>query len=301
MRVVTPPVERVGSTKATLGESAFWHAERNAVLWVDIFGRRVFSTDAASGETKAFRFPDQTAFVQPARDGSWLVGQRDGILRLDPASGTSEPFAAVEADDPTTRTNDAACDRQGRLLVGTMRQVPDHELAPVGSLYRVAGDGRAMPLDSGLYIPNGIAFSPDGRTAYWADTFKTRRQIWQAPYDPSTGETGPKRPFVQLSEAMGRPDGATVDASGCYWVAAVWGWQLLRFTPSGELDLVVRLPVQRPTKLAFGGRDLRTIYVTSAAEGIEDPEAQPLAGHLLALDIGIDGLPPAIFDNGGGA
>jgi L-arabinonolactonase len=152
-------------------------------------------------------------------------------------------------------------------------------------------------VDSGLYIPNGIAFSPDGGIVYWADTYMSRRQIWQARRDRTTGEIGEKQPFVTLPEKLGRPDGAAVDAAGCYWVAAVWGWQLLRYTPSGELDLAVRLPVQRPTKLAFGGPDLKTIYITSISDGLGDDaaQAQPLAGHLLAINLGIKGLPSARF------
>jgi sugar lactone lactonase YvrE len=296
LRTLSPKVERIGHISARLGEGAFWLADAQALLWVDILGRQVHRTDPASGRSESWDFPEQTAFVQPADDGSWLVGQERGILRLDPRSGQREDFAALEADDPTTRTNDAACDPAGRLLVGTMR-LPEHGLEPVGALYRLAGRQAPQRLDRGLYIPNGIAFSPEGTTAYWADTFKTRRQVWRASYDPAGGEVSEKVPFVQLSEDLGRPDGAAVDAAGCYWVAAVWGWQLLRYTPAGALDLAVRLPVQRPTKLAFGGPSLSTIFVTSASDGLgaEELKGQPLAGHLLALDVGIEGLPGTPF------
>jgi sugar lactone lactonase YvrE len=299
MREITPDVAPVGESKAVLGEGAYWSAEDDALLWVDILGKKVLRTRAADARTEEWSFPEQTAFVQPASDGSWLVGQERGIVRLDPATGSTEAFLPVEPDDPTTRTNDAACDRQGRLFVGTMR-IPDFGLEPVGSLYRVAGRDAATTIDAGLYIPNGIAFSPEGDTAYWADTYMTRRQIWRARYEAATGRVHEKQPFVQLAEELGRPDGAAVDADGCYWVAAVWGWQLLRYTPAGELDLAIRLPVQRPTKLAFGGSDLKTIYVTSISDGLSDdaPRTQPLAGRLLALDIGIQGLPPTTFKLG---
>lgn len=303
MRSVTPHVERIGDVKAALGEGAVWSAAENALLWVDILGQKVFRTDASSGATEEWSFSEQTAFVQPAEDGTWLVGQQDGILRLDPSTGPRETFLDIEAHDPLTRTNDAACDPEGRLFVGTMR-LPDAGLAPVGSLYQVAGDGSVTTIDTGLYIPNGLAFSPQGDAVYWADTWKDRRQVWRADYDLAGGHVGEKTPFVQLPEEMGRPDGAAVDADGCYWIAAVWGWQLLRYTPAGQLDLAVRLPVQRPTKLAFGGNDLKTIYVTSISDGLADdaPKVQPLAGCLLALDLGIQGLPPTrfSFDNSKG-
>ncbi|WP_159589551.1 SMP-30/gluconolactonase/LRE family protein [Chelativorans xinjiangense] len=294
-KVLNPDVECVGEAKAVLGESACWSAEDETLLWVDILGRKVLRTDIGSGRTDEWAFPEQTGFVQPADDGTWLVGQENGILRLDPATGAREDFLPLETDNPATRTNDAGCDRQGRLLVGTMH-LPEISFEPVGTLYRIAGRGAAETLDTGLYVPNGIAFSPDGGTVYWADTYRTRRQVWCARYDPG-GEVGEKRPFVQLDEELGRPDGAAVDAAGCYWVAAAAGWQLLRYTPSGELDLIVRLPVQRPSKLAFGGADLTTIFITTISEGLgEDaPRTQPLAGRLLAVDVGIQGLPPVRF------
>lgn len=297
MKVLTPQVECVGETKALLGESVCWSAEGDALLWVDIADRKVLRTNAASGRTDQWEFPERTGFVQPCDDSSWLVGQENGILRFDPATGARGQFLALEADDPETRTNDAGCDPAGRLLVGTMRKA---QFQPVGSLYRIEGKRPAEMLDTGLYIPNGIAFSPEGHTFYWADTYQTRRQVWRAGYDPATGAVKDKQPFVQLAEEQGRPDGAAVDAEGCYWVAAAWGWQLLRYTPSGELDLVVRLPVQRPSKLAFGGRDLGTIFVTSISEGLGDDaqRAQPLAGRLLALNLGIYGLPASRFRMG---
>ncbi|HET8728950.1 MAG TPA: SMP-30/gluconolactonase/LRE family protein [Alphaproteobacteria bacterium] len=300
MRVLTPRIDCIGEAKAALGESACWCEEDGALLWVDISGRKVLRTEAGSGRTDEWRLPEATGFVQPADDGTWLVGQERGILRLDPATRGTEEFLALEADDPTTRTNDAGCDPAGRLLVGTMR-MSRFEMEPAGALYRIAERGRVETLDTGLYIPNGIAFSPGGDTAYWADTYQTLRQIWRVPYDAATGRFGDKEPFVQLPEALGRPDGAAVDVDDCYWIAAARGWQLLRYTPSGELDLSVRLPVQRPTKLAFGGTDLKTIFVTSISEGLgEDAaETQPLAGRLLAFDIGYQGLPPTRFRLGG--
>jgi sugar lactone lactonase YvrE len=180
-----------------------------------------------------------------------------------------------------------------------MRPAPQGTLPdPVGNLYRIDGEGGKACLLSGLSIPNGLAFSPDGRTLYLADT--PRRTVWKAGYDPQTGTLGERSVFAELGEGQGRPDGAAVDAEGCYWVAAVWAGRLLRYTPRGELDLVVRLPVERPTKLAFGGRDHRTIYVTSASIHLADPESQPLAGRLIALDVGITGLPASPFHSGDG-
>lgn len=294
VRVLTPDVEVIGEAKALLGESVFYDATANRLHWVDIPGQTLLSTDASGGQTKRFLFPQQAGFVQPCSDGKLLVGQADSIQRFDLRTDTAANFVEIEPGDPSSRTNDAVCDLNGRLIVGTMRPAPQGTTPdPVGNLYLVDGKGRKTCLLSGLSIPNGLAFSPDGGTLYLADT--PHRTVWKASYDPETGLLGERSVFVKLGESQGRPDGAAVDAEGCYWVAAVWGGQLLRYTPRGELDLIVRLPVERPTKLAFGGSDYRTIYVTSASIHLTDPESQPLAGRLIVLDVGITGLPANPF------
>lgn len=295
MRVLTPGIERVGSFTAQLGESAIW--DGNALLWTDIAGRKVLRTQPGSGETESRSFPEMTGFVQPADDGTWLVGQHDTILKFDPASGEESVFSRIEPAPSGNRTNDGCCDRQGRLWVGTM-PLPQTGLSPVGGLFVVGGGGTADRIGRGLTVPNGIAFSPDGRTVYWADTPVEPHRVWRAPYDIGTGRPLGRETFALVPE--GRPDGATVDAAGCYWLAAVRGSRLLRFTPQGKLDLVVMLPVSRPSKVAFGGSGLTTIFVTTIREGLapEEKAAEPLAGALLALDLGIEGLPATRFAAG---
>lgn len=300
MRVLTPAVERVDSYVAAIGESAIWDDRGGTLLWVDIAARKVLRTRVGDGRTEIWEFPEMTGFVQPSDDGTWLVGQHDAILKFDPAVGEASTFAQLEPAVSGNRTNDATCDRQGRLWVGTM-PLPRTGLSPVGNLHLVESNGGTTVIERGLTIPNGIAFSPDGSTVYWADTLVTPHRVWRARYDPETGMPQGKETFAVLPEDGGRPDGATVDAAGCYWVAAVRGSQLLRFTPKGKLDLAVTLPVTRPTKIAFGGSDLKTIFVTSISEGLtlEAQAAEPLAGALLVLDLGIEGLPATRFRSGG--
>ncbi|MDK1377293.1 MULTISPECIES: SMP-30/gluconolactonase/LRE family protein [unclassified Sinorhizobium] len=299
MRVLRPRIERLGSYTARIGESAIWDEQEGALLWVDIAGCKVLRTRPGSGETESWDFPEMTGFVQPADDGTWLVGQHDGVLKFDPANGTASVFTELEPAGSGNRTNDAACDRQGRLWVGTM-PLPQTGLTPVGNIHVVGSDGGTATIERGLTVPNGIAFSPDGHTVYWADTILTPHQVWRAHYDPDTGRPEGKETFVVFPEDGGRPDGAAVDAAGCYWVAAVRGSKLLRFTPEGKLDLAVPLPVARPSKVAFGGSDLKTLFVTSISEGLapEAHAAEPLAGALLALDLGIEGLPATRFRTG---
>lgn len=295
MRIVEPKVEAVGDAKALLGESVSYHAASGALSWIDIPGRKLFLTELASAKTRSFDFDRDMGFVHPVDDGRYLVGTGRSILKFDPATGRSEVFAETEAGDPTMRTNDVACSSLGHLVVGTMRPGPTRDPDPVGGLYAIGADGTVATIRSGLSIPNGLAFDASGDTLYFADT--PRRRIWRGRLDAASGRLVSVAPFADVPEELGRPDGGAIDAAGCYWVAAVWGWSLLRYRPAGELDLVVRLPVQRPTKLAFGGTDHRTIFVTSASRDLDDPQSQPLAGRLIALDVGIDGLPTAPFQS----
>jgi L-arabinonolactonase len=300
MREITPALERVGRFRAELGESPFWNAADGTVCWVDIPGRRLVETSPANGAEALHDFPEQTGFVLPCDDAMMLVGQENSIERFDPVRRTMDRLTEIEPDDPTTRTNDAACDPWGRLIAGTMQMAaPGAAPAPIGVLRQFSAGAPVRILDTEISIINGLAFSPGGDVIYWADT--PRRIIWQASYGGATGEVGPKRPFVELSAEEGRPDGAAVDAHGCYWIAASRGFRLLRYTPQGRLDLCVHLPIERPTKLAFGGADLKTIFITTASSDLTGSDPQPLAGHLLAFDIGIAGLPQPAYRTGSAA
>lgn len=289
MRIIEPKVEAVSGVKALLGESVCYVPASDSLVWIDIPGRKLFLTERATGKTQSFALDREPGFVQPYADGQVLIGQGCSILAFDPVTDSSEVVAAIDRDDPTMRTNDAACSNLGTLVVGTMRPGPTRDPDPVGGLHLVGTDGRVADIRPNLSIPNGLAFDPTGKALYWADT--PRRRVWRGKLDAEAGSLSSVELFAELPEGLGRPDGAAIDAEGCYWVAAVWGWSLLRYRPDGALDLTVRLPVQRPTKLAFGGADYRTIFVTSASLDLDKPQDQPLAGRLIALDVGIQGLP----------
>lgn len=294
MRTITPRVERVSDHRAGLGESVFYDATSNRLFWIDIPERRLLRTDATSGATVSIDLDEMPGFVHPCRCGNLLLGLTNTVRRVSPDAGQSSVLLKVEPGDPSVRSNDVACSPHGALVFGTMRPTPQPGVPdPVGGLYSLLPSGRSECLRRGLRIPNGLAFSPDGDRLYWADT--PARRIWRARLEGGAERLVEIEGFAALSEEQGRPDGATVDAAGCYWIAAVWGWSLMRYTPDGRLDLVVRLPVERPTKLAFGGPGNRTIFVTSASRDLHEPQKQPLAGHLIALDIGIEGLPACAF------
>jgi sugar lactone lactonase YvrE len=218
---------------------------------------------------------------------------KSGLHRFDLKSGAMSPIASPEAGIPGNRLNDGRCDRQGRFWVGSMADPVDPS-TPRGALYRLDASLTCTKIAESYFVSNGLAFSPDGRTLYHSDSYPAVRTIWAWDLDPATGAIGNKRVFVETKGMPGRPDGAAVDADGCYWMAANDGWELVRFTPAGKVDRRIALPVAKPSMIAFGGSRLDTIYVTSIrpAAGLEN---QPQAGSLFAVDAGVKGLPEPLF------
>jgi len=190
------------------------------------------------------------------------------------------------------RFNDGRCDRQGRFWSGTM--VMDMAAAiPDGVLYRFDANGvLSAPVVDALITQNGLAWSPDGTTMYLSDSHPLRRLIWAFDYDAETGEPRNRRVFADLNHHAGRPDGAAVDADGCYWICANDAGLLLRFTPQGKLDRQIAVPAVKPAMCAFGGRDLDTLFVTSIRPGTGATEHD---GHVFAVRPGVSGLPEPEF------
>lgn len=279
-------VDCVLDIKAKVGEGAVWDDRDQALWWVDIPSCTLNRFDPASAANTAWTLPRRIGCFAPRKQGGHVVAMQDGFAFFDTATGQLEPIADPEAHLPDNRFNDGTVDPAGRLIAGTMPMGPRE---PVAAIYRLWPNRRWDKLWGDMVISNGMAFSPDGRVFYFADTEASRRTIWACDYDADSGAVGPRRVFVDTHGRPGRPDGGTVDADGCYWMAGVGGWELVRFTPKGEVDRVIAMPVEKPTKIAFGGRELDTLYVTSIAA--DDPR-QPQAGGLFALRVpGVKGLP----------
>lgn len=275
-----------------LGESPSWLAREQCLYWIDLRAPALRRLDPARGAVESWAMPDLTGAVVGRRSGGLVVAVRHALLGFDPRDGEFATIANVEDGPPENRLNDAKCDPAGRILCGSMW---DFGLRTTGGLYRVDMTGAVTQLRSGVTVANAIAFAPDGRTLYFTDT--RQGAIEQADYDPATGEIGPWRLFAAADAAPGRPDGATVDADGYLWNARYQGGCLARFAPDGRLDRLIELPVSQPTSCAFGGPDLRTLYVTTARQKLsaEALGAEPLAGALLALDVGVAGLVEPLF------
>jgi len=284
-------VECVDEAGAILGESPVWDGRSGLLRWIDCKAPALHAFDPARGPSLPVALPRRTGSIGLAQRGL-VAAMDDGFHRLDPGTGAAEPIAAPEPTRPDNRFNDGRCDRQGRFWAGTMHRTSRE---PTGTLWRLDPDGTCTSFAEGIRVPNGIAVSPDGGTLYFADS--PRGGIDRFDLDPTTGAATSRRPFAAADVAPGWPDGATVDEEGFYWSARWQGGCVARIAPDGTLDRIVQLPVERVTSCAFGGPDLRTLYVTSARVGLDERQlaAQPLSGGLFALDVGVAGLPEPIF------
>lgn len=278
------------ATPMLLGESPFWHPDEQALYWIDIAGQAVHRFHLASGLHRSWPLPAEPGCIARTSDGRIIVAMRTGVALLDTVSGSLDPVVAAPYDPAVLRFNDGRCDAMGRLWAGTAYDPRDQAR---GSLYCLErGVVRDMTLP--VTVSNGVAFSVDGRTLYHADT--TAHRVSAYPFDPATGALGAARLFAQFPPDRtgnygGRPDGAAVDSENAYWCAMYEGGRLLRIAPDGEILQEIPLPLRCPTMLAFGGADMRTLFVTSARHKrpAEELATFPWSGCVLTLQVEIPG------------
>ncbi|MGW5737188.1 MULTISPECIES: SMP-30/gluconolactonase/LRE family protein [Streptomyces] len=280
--------------QAALGEGPTWDHAARRLIWVDILSSRVHTYDPSTGHRSVLATEQHVGAAKPRAGGGLVVNLRDGVGLYDaPADGGAFRWLHREAV-PGRRGNDAAVAPDGALWAGTMAY---DETPGAANLVRVSGDGTATEVFGDVTVSNGIGWSPDGRSMYYIDTPTRRIDVLDVPDgvpDADAGRlAGSRRPFATVEAGAGYPDGLTVDADGCVWVALWDGAALRRYTPSGVLDRVIELPVARPTACAFGGPELRDLYITSARTGLEAPH--PLSGSVLVLPDAGQGVAQAAF------
>lgn len=282
---------RIGAQTDILGESPIWDDRAQCLYWVDIRRPAIRRLQTASGRIDSWTMPALVGSIALTDEDRLLVALPQFIALFDVVSGSLEAFARPPEVVPGHRFNDGRCDRAGRFWVGSMNNVTR---APEGVLYKLEGRGELQPVRCGICIPNSLAFSPDGRTMYFADSL--RYSLYAYDYDAASGAMSAER-VIATTDPPGFPDGSTVDAEGCIWNAEFDAGRIVRYAPDGRIEQVIPLPVQRPTCCAFGGTDLATLYVTTASQKMSVAElaAQPLAGALLALEVGARGLPEPRF------
>jgi sugar lactone lactonase YvrE len=288
--------EPLPGAPSLLGESPFWHPQESALYWCDIPGRRLERWDARRCRRQGWPLPTEPGCCAPLLGGGLLLAQRDGLWRFDPERGTRVLLCKAPYDTALQRFNDGKADPLGRFWASTIHEPRD---APAAQLFRHARR-ELTAMAGGATTGNGLAFSPDARRLYWADT--PAHVIYAFDFDLAHGEISNRRVFARfaardpdqpLDAYGGRPDGAAVDGEGCLWVAMYEGSRVVRLSPAGEMLDELPLPVRCPTMPCFGGHDLCTLYVTTACHGRPAVERalQPEAGCVLHARVAVQGLP----------
>jgi len=291
MGVSTEAPRCVWDAKAELGEGPVWLAEEGALYWVDIRGPAVHRYTPATGEQRTWPMPRTLGCLVPRTRGGFVAGFHDGLAFVELETGVIRDLLDPEPELPGNRINDGKADHQGRLWVGTM-DVAEQGLG--GALHRVDPDGACQVMDPDYRITNGPAFSVDGAVMYHTDSVE--RTIYRFVVAADGGLSG-KQTFITIPAEAGYPDGMTVDIEDHLWVAHFAGARISRFDPSGSLVGEIPIPAPNVTSCAFGGPELRTLYVTTAAKGLdaEARAAAPLAGGLFEIPMDVAGLPAHRF------
>ena len=306
----SPTWTAITTAPDALGESPFWHPQERGLYWVDIPGQRIARVAVhglqAQGSVEYWPLTQEPGCIAPVQGGGLIMALRDGIYLARSWGGLLQQLAAAPYDTAKQRFNDGKCDAQGRFWAGSLYEPKDQTL---GALYMLDGQGLHTMLggtkdgiNDGVVTANGLAWSPDGRTAYWADT--AAHQVRAFDFDAASGQLSNSRVFYQATPKPagwawgsttpygGRPDGAAVDAEGCYWSAQYEGGRLLRIAPNGQVLAEVPTPALYPTMPCFGGADLKTLFITTARNGRSDAElAQyPGSGCVWAMRVEVAGV-----------
>ncbi len=286
-------VRCVTRASALLGEGPVWSPRTNTLYWVDILMPSVHAYHAVDGSASEVRLGSMASIAIPKASGGLLIATPGGLMTLDLETKRTTPLCHPEAERPANRFNDGKCDRRGRFWVASMDM---GTALNRGSLFRVDADGSWRKMDTGFTVPNGLGWSPDDTRMYFIDTF--RKVLFEYDFDLMSGSISNRRTLIDFTDADGRADGLTVDDEGCLWIAMWDGWHVVRYAPDGREIQRIRMPVPRPTSCCFGGRDLDTLYVTSASVRLTEQTLveAPLSGSLFAMEIpGVRGLPEVAF------
>jgi sugar lactone lactonase YvrE len=272
-----------------LGEGPIWNPVERQLYWVDIEKGCYHFYHPRSGEQGMVQVGEKVGVLAFREKGGMVMATQHGFSFWDPASRMLSRIADPEAEKTTSRFNDGAVDRRGRFWAGTLGDPYRN------NLYRLDTDLSVHWMDGGVDVSNGIGWSPDNQVMYYTDSSPAK--IYRYDFDLESGSIENKKVFIDSSDRPGVPDGLTVDAEGFLWSARWGGWCIERYDPEGKLERVVKMPVEYPTSVMFGGDDLDVLFITSARVEVppEKRGQRPLDGDLFCLQPGVCGLPEPFF------
>lgn len=279
-------VELCARFNAFLGEGPVWDPDRQALWWVDIFEGMVHRFDPKSGDDECYPFGEPVGAVALRAGGGLVVVLANRVITWAPGNPRGELVAQLNGDEARHRLNDARCDRQGNLWVGS---VSENTQPNAASLYRLDTAGGMQPVLRGVTISNGLDWAPSGDQFYYIDSPTQRVDVFRCDLD--TARLTDRRPAARIEPSDGLPDGMTLDADGYIWVALYGGGSVRRYAPDGTLDTEIKLPVSQVTSCTFGGPDLMDLYITTGRKDLPDDQVreQPLAGALFRCRPGVRG------------
>lgn len=282
--------------RALVGEGIVWCPVSEKALWVDVWACKLHRYDPVSGIDEEWILPERVGCVAPVDGGRVVLGLVSGVYVFDLQTLDLRPYFAIEGGSEYNRCNDSVVDPAGRLWCGTMN-LQGLNGEPTGQLYSIEREGAGVSWLRQAHLLNGLACSPEGKVLYVSDSHPEVRTVWKFDLDIDSGHIANQQVFFDCKEMNGRPDGATVDIDGCYWICAVDGGEVLRITPRGKVDRRVRLPVTKPSKVAIGGSSFDTLFITTigAQVGKQTQEDSPMSGGLFAVHVGPIGVPSPLM------